>query len=135
MKKIIFLFFCALCFGNQSRAQFAQTADKVFSKVEVEASFPGGDAAWKEYLLKNLRANVPVKKKAPAGIYKVVVRFIVSVDGSLTDIEAETDFGYGMEDEVIRIIKKGPQWIPAMINGKPVNAYRRQPVTFEITER
>ncbi len=49
-------------------------------------------------------------------------------------MKAETSFGYGMEEEVIRIIKKGPKWTPASVNGKHVNAYRRQPVTFAVVE-
>jgi len=32
------------------------------------------------------------------------------------------------------VIKKGPKWKPAVLNGKTVNAYRRQPVTFQITD-
>jgi protein TonB len=38
-----------------------------------------------------------------------------------------------MEEEVVRIIKKGPKWKPAVQNGKLVNAYRRQPVTFVVS--
>ena len=34
--------------------------NKIFTKVEVEAGFPGGDAAWHNYLQKNLNGNVPV---------------------------------------------------------------------------
>jgi len=40
-----------------------------------------------------------------------------------------------MEKEVMRIIKKGPKWQPAMQDGKPLNAYRRQPVTFMVSEK
>lgn len=109
--------------------------DKVFNKVEVEAEFSSGNQGWREYLMKNLKANVPVKKKAPAGTYTVVIRFIVNKDGRIRSIEPETSFGYGMEEEVMRIIKKGPKWIPAMQNGRPVNAYRRQPVTFMVEEK
>ena len=101
-----------------------------FERVEVEASFPGGPNAWRTYLMKNLRANVPLKKKAPTGNYVVVVRFIVGRDGSISDIAAETNHGHGMEEEVIRIIKKGPRWTPARQNGRPVKAFKKQPVTF-----
>ena len=106
----------------------------IFNKVEIEAEFPSGNLGWREYLMKNLKANVPVKRKAPAGTYMVVVRFIVNINGSIRDVKAETSFGYGMEEEVIRIIKKGPKWTPASVNGKHVNAYRRQPVTFAVVE-
>ena len=107
--------------------------NKVFNKVEVEASFPGGDAAWGRYLKNNLDANVPVENEAPEGTYTVIVRFIVSKDGSISDVVAETKLGYGMESEAIKIIKKGPSWKPALQNGRNVNAYRRQPITFVVS--
>ncbi|MEP7237865.1 MAG: energy transducer TonB [Ferruginibacter sp.] len=136
MQKIVLALLCCLAFSKHGITQHLPMADTiVYTKVSVEASFPGGDEAWREYLMKNLKANVPVKKKAPAGIYRVVVKFIVSKDGTLTGIEAETAHGYGMEEEVIRIIKKGPNWTPALIDKKPVNAYRRQPVTFAVEEK
>lgn len=108
---------------------------KTFSEVEIEASFPGGRDAWVAYLTANLKANTPVKKKAPAGKYMVIVRFIVSKDGNISEVVAETNHGFGMEEEVIRIIKKGPKWNPAQLNGKFVNAYRRQPVTVVVQGR
>jgi periplasmic protein TonB len=37
-----------------------------------------------------------------------------------------------MEDEVVRTIKNGPKWEPAIQYGQEVNAYRRQPVTFVV---
>jgi len=30
-------------------------------------------------------------------------------------------------------IKKGPAWVPAVQNGRSVNAYRKQPITFQVT--
>jgi hypothetical protein len=116
----------------------AQTGDsldhKTFNKVEVEAEFQGGHKGWVSYLQKNLNANVPVNNSAPIGQYMVIVRFIVSKTGKISDVVAETDLGYGMEEEVIRIIKKGPDWLPAEQGGKKVNAYRRQPISFVVTE-
>ena len=47
--------------------------------------------------------------------YTVVVRFIVSRDGSISDVVAETKHGYGMEAEAMKIIKKGPKWTPACL--------------------
>jgi protein TonB len=108
--------------------------NKVFNKVEVEASFPGGDAAWARYLHNNLDSNTPIENGAPEGTYTVIVRFIVSRDGSISDVVAETKMGYGMEAEAVKIIKKGPSWKPALQNGRNVNAYRRQPITFVVSE-
>ncbi len=108
--------------------------DKIFTKVENEAAFPGGEAAWRRYLEKNLNASTPVDNGAPEGTYQVIVRFIVSKDGSISDVQAESKHGFGMEDEAVKIIKKGPKWTPALQNGRNVNAYRRQPITFVVQE-
>lgn len=124
-------------FGQSNEVSVPPPFDtmNIFSKVEIEAGFPGGVTAWREYLEKNLKADVPAKKKAPAGMYTAVVRFIVSKDGTISDIQPETNVGYGMENEVMRVIRKGPKWTPASQDGKKVNAYRRQPITFVISEK
>jgi protein TonB len=109
--------------------------DKVFTKVENEAEFPGGNAAWARYLQKALDGFNPADNGAPPGKYQVIVRFIVSKDGSISDVQAETKHGYGMEDQAIKCIKKGPNWKPALQNGRNVNAYRRQPVTFIVEDQ
>ncbi len=119
-------------------AELPKTDDdenKIFTKVEVEAQFAGGEAAWRRYLQNNLNANTPVDNGAPEGTYQVVVRFIVGKDGTISDVAAETNHGYGMEQEAVKIIKKGPKWTPAIQNGRNVNAYRRQPITFVVQEQ
>jgi len=58
----------------------------------------------------------------------------VSKNGAISNVQAETSHGYGMEEEAIRVIKNGPNWVPALQNGQNVNAYCSQPVTFQVTE-
>ena len=106
--------------------------DTVYTKVEEEAQFPGGNLEWTRYLQKALDVFNPAENGAPDGKYQVIVRFIVSADGSISNVMAEKKFGYGMEKKVVEIIEKGPRWIPAKQYGKYVNAYRRQPVTFVV---
>lgn len=109
--------------------------DSVFTREEIEASFPGGDVEWRNYLRKNLDPDVPAKKGAPGGMYSVVIKFMITKDGTLTDIAAETNKGYGTEEEALRLIKKSPKWKPATQYGRFVNAYRRQPITFVVDNR
>ena len=108
--------------------------DKVFTKVEIEAEYPGGQGAWANYLRKNLSGDVATQNGAEPGTYTVIIKFIVSKDGSISDVSSETSIGKGMEQEAIRVIKKGPKWTPAQQNGSIVKAYRRQPITFVVTE-
>lgn len=106
----------------------------IFERVEQEASFPGGDKAWIKFLRENLDPEVPVRRKAKGGQYTVVVQFIVGKDGKLSDIKALSQNGFGMEEEVIRVIKLSPDWEPARQNNRIVKAYRRQPITFFVEE-
>ncbi len=127
--KIVYILFFALMFSNLAKAQ---PGNDIFTAVEKQAHFPGGDSAWKKFIKKNLNFSVPLKEGAPKGQYTVIIQFIVSKDGSISDIKALTEHGYGMEKECIRVIKKSGKWIPAMQNGKAVGSYRRQPITFVI---
>lgn len=106
--------------------------DSVFTREEHEATFPGGEAGWRSYLEKNLNPSTPIEHGAPIGTYEVIVKFIVDKDGSISDVVAETRHGYGMENEVVRIIQKGPSWVPATQYGRKFKAYRRQPITFYV---
>jgi protein TonB len=107
--------------------------NKVFEKVEVEAAFPGGEREWRKYLERNLDANTPVDGGAPEGTYTVQVQFIVDKEGNISDVKAMTSHGYGMEEEAVKVIKKGPKWVPAIQNGRNVKAYRKQPITFVVS--
>jgi len=40
-----------------------------------------------------------------------------------------------MEEEAIKVIRKGPDWVPAIQNGRQVKAYRKQPITFIVSEQ
>lgn len=106
--------------------------NKIFDKVEIEASFPGGDSKWRQYLERNANGQVATDNGAPEGTYTTLVQFVVDKEGNISDVRAMSNHGYGMEEEAIRVIKKGPKWTPAVQNGRQVKAYRKQPITFRV---
>ncbi len=106
--------------------------NKIFDKVEIEASFPGGDSKWRQYLERNANGQVATDNGAPEGTYTTVVQFVVDKEGNISDVRSLTNHGYGMEEEAMRVIKKGPKWNPAVQNGRQVKAYRKQPITFQV---
>ncbi len=106
--------------------------NKIFDKVEIEASFPGGDAKWRRFLEQNANGQVATDNGAPEGTYTTVVQFVVDKEGNISDVKALTNHGYGMEQEAVRVIKKGPKWTPAVQNGRQVKAFRKQPITFQV---
>lgn len=105
--------------------------DIIFTKVEIDARFDGN---WEKFLLRNLNPQVPIDNNAPPGNYRVIMQFVVDVDGNVSDIKALSNLGYGLEQEAIRVLKKATKWVPAIQNGSQVKAYRTQSITFQVTE-
>lgn len=108
--------------------------DKIFTVVQIPAEFPGGLPAWAKYLERNLNRDLPVENGAPPGKYTVVVSFIVAKDGSISDVVAENDPGYGTKNEAVRVITRGPKWKPAVQNGRNVIYRHKQSITFMVSE-
>ncbi|HEX8333420.1 MAG TPA: energy transducer TonB [Segetibacter sp.] len=110
--------------------------DKVFTKVEKEAKFPGGLGAWKNFLERNLNAQVAADDGAPAGNYTVKVQFIVDKNGAVSDVKAiEVPKSCpSCGPEAVKVIKRGPKWEPAVQNGRNVIYQAIQNVTFQVSE-
>ena len=118
---------------KQKKKEISDSTDTIFQTIEVEAEFPGGMKAWSLFIAKNLNPNVPSNngvKKAKS--YMVVVRFTVNKEGKVTDVIAETKFGYGMEQEAVRVISLSPDWKPGYMDGTAVSTIKRQPVIFKV---
>jgi protein TonB len=108
--------------------------DKEFKTVQIQAKFPGGPDAWQKYLQRNLQSDVPTENGAPTGAYTVVVSFLVDKDGNISEVKAENDPGYGTATEAVRVISRGPKWIPAVQNGRNVIYRQKQAITFRVEE-
>lgn len=103
---------------------------KEFTSVQTEAKFPGD---WNKFLERNLNAQTPADHDAPPGRYSVTVSFLVDTTGNISEIKAENDPGFGTAQEAIRVIKKGPNWQPAIQNGKRVFYRQKQTIVFEVS--
>jgi len=103
---------------------------KVFRKVEVEADYPGGANAWVNYLNKNVKYPQEAINKEIQGT--VLARFIVNLDGTLSDLKIIKSPGKILSEETIRVIKNSGNWIPATNKGQRVKAYKIQPVVYKL---
>ena len=119
----------------QKNVEPKQNNEPIFYTAQKPAQFPGGGEGWIRYLGKNLNRDIPVLNGAPVGQYKVILSFIVTSNGDIKDVTAVTNPGYGTAAEAIRIIEKGPKWIPAEQNGKKVNYFITQSIAFKVDEK
>ena len=128
---IILLFNFYTSFSQSKTFPALDTA--VLSKVEVEASFPGGEAAWTKYVSNALKDAEIRWKNADQGTCRI--RFIVDKRGYISDVEAMNMKKTRLAKFAVDIISNGPKWKPASQNGKFVNAYREQPVTLTLSDK
>ncbi len=107
-----------------------EVADEVFNVVEVMPSFPGGGAKFNEFISQNLKYP---KKALRANVEgKVIVSFIVEVNGNLSNLEVVKGIGYDCDEEALRVLLTTPDWIPGQQMGRNVKVRVLLPLTFAI---
>ena len=55
-------------------------------------------------------------------------------EGVVTNFKVVQSGGSDFDNEVIRVLKKMPRWLPAIQAGKPTAVIFTQPVTFQAAE-
>jgi hypothetical protein len=119
--------------GIQEAPKDSEDYDRIYTVVQIPPEFPGGETAWLKFLENNLNKSVPTDNHAPNGIYNVVLSFIVTKTGTLSEILAENDPGYGTKEEAIRILKKSALWKPANQNGRQVHFRKKLSISFKVS--
>ncbi|MGN6399953.1 MAG: energy transducer TonB [Flavisolibacter sp.] len=103
------------------------------SKPDVEAKVDA--ISWRHHLEESLMPfimDAAVNKMKP-GTYNVQVRFVVEEDGSVSNVKALNDPGFGLAEGAVKTVKAGPKWTPAELKGKKIRSYHTQPITFMIS--
>ena len=84
-----------------------------------------------DFLAKNLDYPKDALKQKVEG--RVVIRFVVAEDGSLTDAMVERGVDPALDAAALATVKKMGKWRPGSIKGKPVKIYYRVPVSFKLS--
>ncbi|MBN2214267.1 MAG: VWA domain-containing protein [Bacteroidales bacterium] len=102
-------------------------AEEVFLTVEKMPSYPGGLQEFCKYISENI--------KLPSGMQlknqKILVEFVVNVDGSLTEIRILSSVDQKISDEITRVLKACKKWTPGMQQHKAVKVKMIVPVLFQ----
>jgi TonB family protein len=89
----------------------------------------GGLKAYDAYLDTNLQFPKEALAKRVKG--KVAIRFTVRVDGSLDEFKVVKSLGSGCDEEVIRLVKEGPEWSASTEDNVPVESEVLVKVKFD----
>jgi hypothetical protein len=86
------------------------------------------------YFKKNLDIPKLAIEKAPKKKYVVTVSFLISEDGSTTDIKTNTDPGFGLAEEAIRIVREMPKHVAKTYQKAP-DVRQERSITFYLEEQ
>ena len=94
---------------------------------EKEPVYPGGINALKKFLERNLVNPTAMEQ---GEMVAVQVKFVVGYDGKLQKFTIVKDGGDIFNNEVIRVLKKMPQWVPGKSKVQNVAVYFTIPIKF-----
>ena len=103
---------------------------KVFTFVEQPPTFPGGDEELMKFLRKNI--NYPQMERDNDIQGKVLLRFVVLEDGSVSEVQVLRPVSPGLDKEAMRVVKMLPKFNPGKQQGKAVKVYFNLPVVFRL---
>ncbi|WP_026903857.1 energy transducer TonB [Pedobacter glucosidilyticus] len=100
---------------------------------ETLPEFPGGNAAFGEFLSRNLYYPKEAKEQNIKG--RIIINFVVEKDGSLANLKILRGIGGGCGEEALRVLSKSPKWKPGIQNGKFVRISYTVPIVFNLQEK
>lgn len=104
--------------------------DDLYINVDKRATFPGGNNKAIAFIKENLKYPEDAANYCIQG--RVIVKFVVEEDGSISDVEVVRGVYPSLDAEAVRVVKLMPKWQPAERGGKPVRSRFNFPVYFKL---
>jgi periplasmic protein TonB len=117
--------------GDGAGAGETVALDKPFDFVEQMPEFAdGGQAGLLKFIGKHLRYPGRAVNEGLEGV--VVVSFVVSPSGEVTQVTVLKDLGGGTGEEAVRVLSKMPRWKPGVQNHRHVPVRMTLPIRFKL---
>lgn len=108
-------------------------SDPVFSFVEKMPAFRGGSEELKKFISEHLVYPIETIEKGIQGT--VYIKFIVRMDGTLTDFEVMRSLHPSMSKAALDVVKLTQgDWTPGEHKGKKVDVYNTVAVKFSLKD-
>ena len=106
--------------------------EKPYTIIEQMPQYPGGEEALLEFIGNNLKYPVIAQENGIQG--RVVIRFVVSKTGTISNVEVLRSLDPACDREAVRVVKLLKQWIPGKQNGVNVPVYYTLPITYRLKQ-
>ncbi len=119
--------------GSKSDSNYDDDDDMIMGMiVEQKPVFPGGQKALMEFLKSNLVYPKAARDSSIQG--RVIIKFTVEKDGSITDVEVVRGVHPALDEEAVRVVSMMPKWQPAMRKGDPIRSKFSLPIYFRLAD-
>ncbi|MCD8740146.1 TonB family protein [Mucilaginibacter roseus] len=117
---------------KNKRGQFVEWSNDIIPGVNYSRlpMYKGGVQAFGRFLAKTIRYPAAAREKNVQG--RVYVSFVITDKGKLTNFKIEKGIGFGCDEEVLRVMKLSPDWIPRYVKGKAVEEFYTVPIAFNL---
>ena len=112
------------------KPEVPQQEEVIFQVVEEMPKFPGGLQEAMVFIGKNIKYPVEAQQAKIEG--RVIVRFVVGRDGSVSDVEVMRGVSPELDAEAVRVVSMMPKWIPGKQRGKAVAVKYTMPIMFRL---
>lgn len=113
-----------------SKSYFNEAGEPEEPRVtESAAEFPGGGAAWRKYMLKNLYFPDGYKLVNSDKVV-VVLEAVIDENGKVSDVNVVSSFHPIFDQIAERMLRQSPKWKPAISYNRKVRYRVRQAVYF-----
>ncbi|OFX18483.1 MAG: hypothetical protein A2041_13550 [Bacteroidetes bacterium GWA2_31_9b] len=148
MKQALFVFFLFLTISGfaQSKLTPKQIEKRNYQEVighrsnpksandtiipDTYAMYPNGVKGLHEHVANYLKYPPKALENGIQG--RVILKFIIEKDGSLTNIEVFQSVDPILDAEAIRVLKTLKQWVPGYVKGSPIRIEYDFPFNFKL---
>ena len=99
-----------------------------FFPRQISPAYPGGEREMMKFIQQNTIYPETERSKGNGG--RIVVKFTVDLDGSVTDIKIKKSLSPSFDKEAMRVIAQFPKFKPALLEGKPAGCELTIPIVF-----
>lgn len=119
------------CLLTAKSEQESVSEDPPFTTVEQMPTFQGGDLiTFNRWVMSQIRYPEIAQQNGIQG--RVLVKFIVEIDGSLSNIKVIQSPDTSLTAEAVRVISNSPKWEPGRQRNHPVRVLFTMPVNFRL---
>ena len=129
-KSFIALFATVAVMLTAGNLNVSAQEEKPMTQPEIAPEFPGGTVALLSLIQQNIKYPEEAKEQEIQG--RVIVKFTIEKDGSVTDVKVVKSVHPLVDEQVVRAVSAMPAWKPGMHEGKPVRVSYSVPFRFRL---